>query len=92
MNPYLCETLPNMVIHASKNITGKMNVLKMCGPQIRLCLFTFRPIASKQLNSLTTIDSLSCLGVAEVGLSLIRPVLSTESPGINTLYLTNNHI
>jgi len=55
-----------------------MNVFKMCGPQIRLCLFTFGPSASKQLNSLTTIDSLSCLGVAEVlvGLSLIRPVLS----------------
>jgi len=31
----------------------------MCGPHIRLCLFTFRPIASKQLNSLTTIDTLS---------------------------------
>jgi len=27
----------------------------MWGPQIRLCLFTLRPIASKQLNSLTTI-------------------------------------
>jgi len=36
----------------------------MCGPQIRLCLFTFRPIASKQLNSLTTIDILSWLGGA----------------------------
>jgi len=38
----------------------------MCGPQIRLCLFTFRPIASKQLNSLTTIDTLSWLGGAVV--------------------------
>jgi len=27
----------------------------MCGPHIRFCLFTSRPIASKQLNSLTTI-------------------------------------
>jgi len=26
----------------------------MCGPQMRLCLFTFRPIASKLLNSLKT--------------------------------------
>jgi len=31
----------------------------MSGPQIWLCLFTFRPIASKQLNTLTTIDTLS---------------------------------
>ena len=38
-----------------------MNLLKMCGPQIRLCLFTFRPIALKQLNSLTTINTLSWL-------------------------------
>jgi len=30
----------------------------MCGPQVQLCLFTFRPIAFKQLNSLTTIDTL----------------------------------
>jgi len=29
----------------------------MGGPQIRLCLLTFRPIASKQLNSMTsTVD------------------------------------
>ena len=41
-----------------------MNLLKMCGPQIRLCLFTFRPIASKQLNSLTTIVPFSWLGDA----------------------------
>jgi len=33
-----------------------MNLLKMCGPQIRLCLFTFRPIASKRLNILDYID------------------------------------
>jgi len=43
-----------------------MNLLKMSGPQIRLCLFTFRPIASKQLNSLTTIDTLSWLSGAVV--------------------------
>jgi len=48
----------NIVIHACKNITGKMNLLKLCGPQIRLCLFTFRPMP-EQLNSLTTIDTLS---------------------------------
>jgi len=53
------ENLPNIVIHACKNMTEKMNLLKMSGPQIRLCLFTFRPIASKQLDSLLTIDTLS---------------------------------
>ena len=36
----------------------------MSGLQIRLCLFTFRPIASKQLNSFLTIDTLSRLGSA----------------------------
>jgi len=34
----------------------------MSGPQIWLCLFTFRPIVSKQLNSLTTINMSSWLG------------------------------
>ena len=43
------EKLPNIVIHASKNITETMQLLKMCGSQIRFCLFMFRPIASKQL-------------------------------------------
>ena len=43
-------------MHVKYNIK---NVLKMCGPKIRLCLFTFRPIVSKQLNSLTTNLTLS---------------------------------
>jgi len=43
-----------------------MYLLKMSGPQIWLCLLTFRPIASKQLNGLTTIDILSWLGGAVV--------------------------
>jgi len=30
--------------------------MKMCGPKIRLCLFTFRSIATKQINNLITID------------------------------------
>ena len=47
-----------------------MNLLKMCGPQIRLCLFLFRPIASKQLNGLTTIITYSWLGGAVVKHSL----------------------
>ena len=33
------EKLPNIVIHACKNITEKMNQLKMCGPQV--CLFIY---------------------------------------------------
>jgi len=53
------EKLPNIVIIAYKNITEKMHLLKMSGPQIWLCLFTFRPIASKQLNGLTTINTVS---------------------------------
>jgi len=53
------EKLPNIVIHACKNITEQMYFLKMSGPQIWLCLFMFRPIASKELNGLTTIDTLS---------------------------------
>jgi len=38
----------------------------MSGPQIQLCLFTFRRIVSKQLNGLTTIDTFSWLGGAVV--------------------------
>jgi len=69
--------LPNIVIHACKSITEKVYLLKMCGPQIRLCLFTFGPIASKQLNSLTTIDTLSWLGGAVV----THPRWMQEVPG-----------
>ena len=59
---YSCKykKLPNIVIHACTNMTEKMNLLKMSGPQTYL--FTFRPIASKQLNSLLKIDTLSWLG------------------------------
>jgi len=53
------EKLPNIVILAYKIFTEKMYLLKISDPQIWLCLFTFRPIASKQLNGLTTIDTLS---------------------------------
>jgi len=42
------EKLPNIVNHACKSIAEKMNLFKMCGPQIRFCLFKFRPIASEQ--------------------------------------------
>ena len=52
-----------------------MNLLKMCGQQIRLCLFTFRPIASKRLN---TIDIRSLFSGAEVTLPLwVREVLGS---------------
>jgi len=44
----------------------KKYLLKQCGPQIRLCLFTFRPIALKQLKGLTTIDTLIWLSGPEV--------------------------
>jgi len=33
---------------------------------IGICLFMFRPITLKQLNSLTSIEMLSCLGHVEV--------------------------
>ena len=49
----------------------------MCGTQIRLCLFTFRPTASKQLNSLTTIYTFSWLGGAVV----MHPLSVQEVPG-----------
>ena len=38
----------------------------MSGPQIWLCLFTFRPIASEKLNGLSAIDTISWLGSAVV--------------------------
>ena len=72
------ETLSNIIIYACMNITEKMNLLKMCVPQIRVCLFTIRPIASKQFNSLTTIVSLSWLGSTEV---LTNPLWMREVLG-----------
>jgi len=67
----------NIVILAWKNITEKMHLLKMSGQQIWLCLFTFRPIASKQLNGLTAIDTVSWLGEAVV----THPLWVQEVPG-----------
>jgi len=60
------KKLPNVVLHACKHITENMKLLKLWSPQIRLCLFMFRPMAWKQLNSLTTIITLSWLSGAEV--------------------------
>jgi len=71
------KKLPNIVIHECKNITEKMYVLKMSNPQIWLSLFTFRSIASKQLNSLTTLDTLSWIGGAVV----THPLWVLDFPG-----------
>jgi len=49
----------------------------MSGPQVWLCLFTFQPIALKQLNGLTKIDTLSWLGGAVV----THPLWVQEVPG-----------
>ena len=50
----------------------------MCGQQIRLSLFKFWPIASKQLNSLATIATLSWLGGAKVTHSLWEQEFSVQ--------------
>jgi len=59
-------------------------IIIMCGPQIRLRLFTFRPIASKQLNSLTTIFTLSWLSSAEVAHPLWVREVRRSIPGSST--------
>jgi len=58
-----------------------MHLLKMSGPQMWLCLFTFRPIASKQLNGLTTIDTVRWLGGAVVTHSLSVQEVPGSIPG-----------
>ena len=75
------EKLPNIVINACK-IWQKMNLLKKSGPQIRLCLFTFRPIASKQLTSLLTIGTLSWLSGAVVTHPLWVQDVAGSIPGL----------
>jgi len=78
------EKLPNIL--ACKILQKKMHLLKMSGPQIWLCLFTFRPIASKQLNGLTTIDT-------SVNLSTARPKWRFDGPALSgrLLYSLVNH-
>ena len=71
------EKLPNIIIHACKILQKKRIRLKYVAHKFGLCLFTFRPIASKQLNSLTTIDTLSWLGGAVV----TYPLWVHEVPG-----------
>jgi len=89
------EKLSNIVILACKNITERMHLLKMSGPQIWLCLFTFRPIASKQLNILTIIDTVSWLSGAVVTHPLWVQAVQVQSPDPcfsffvkNTLFVT----
>ena len=54
-----------------------MYLLKMSGPQIQLCLFTFRLIALKQLIGLITIHTLSWIGGAVV----TNPLMVQDVPG-----------
>ena len=85
--PVNMKKLPNIVIYACDNITEKMNLIKMCVPQIRLCLFTFRPVASKRCNSLNGIYSLSWLSCAEETHPLwVREVLGSI-PGSDKSFL-----
>jgi len=74
------EKLPNIVILPCKHITEKMHLLKMSGPQIWLCLFTFRPVASKQLNGLNTIDTVSWLSGAVVSHPFWVQAVRVQSP------------
>ena len=80
MAPLISTILLSLVV--SQRNTKKW-MLKMCGPQIRLCLFSFRTIASKQLNSLTTrtIDILSWLGGAVVTHPLWVQEVPSSIPG-----------
>jgi len=57
-----------------------MTLLKKCGPQIRVCLFMFRHITSKQLKIITTFDTFSCLGGPEVmHQTVVRDILASIS-------------
>jgi len=67
------EKLPDIVIHTCLNTTAKMALLKKRGQQIWLCLFTFQPIALKQLNSLIGICMFSWLSGSEVTLEARGP-------------------
>jgi len=75
----MCER--GILLHYYKIITGNMYLLKMSGPQILLCLFTFRSIASKQLNSLSTIDTFSWLGGSVITHLLWEQVVPGSIPG-----------
>ena len=65
--------LPNIVIHARKILQKKMNLLKMCGLRIRLCLFTTHCVETVEYlnynhySHLTCRDNASALGVRGPG-------------------------
>ena len=53
----------------------------MCGLQIKLCLFMFRCITLKHLNSLINIDTVSWLGGPEVTYQTAVPQVPGSIPG-----------
>ena len=59
----------------------KKKFVEKDGPQIRLCLFTFRTIASKPFNSLTTNDTLSWLDGTVVTHPLCVQEVTGSIPG-----------
>ena len=69
------EILTKIVIHACKNITELMSLLKMCG--IGFVYLCFDPLHRKQLNSLFTIVSLTWLCCTKV----THPLWVQEVPG-----------
>jgi len=58
-----------------------LTIFKLRNLPIWLCLFTFRPIASEQLNGLTTINTLSWLGGAVVTHPLWVREVPSSIPG-----------
>ena len=72
---YSCKhaKLPNIVIHEC-GYSRKTTLLEICGPLIWVCLFMFRPFT---LNSLTLIDTFSCL----VGRAVTLLTAMPEVPG-----------
>ena len=71
----------NIVNYAWKNITEKNEIVENVWPANSCTLFTFRPIASKQLNSLTTIDTTSWLAGAVVTHSIRVQEVPGSIPG-----------
>ena len=62
-------------------------LLKICGPQIWLCLFMFRPIVLKQLNSLNSIDMFSSLGGLEVTHQIAVPEVPLRYQALTRIFL-----
>ena len=66
-----------------------MNYLKKCDPQILLYLFTYRPIESTQLNSLTTIITLRQFGGAKVTHPLWVRKVRVQIPALARMFTFN---